>query len=234
MTQPLFAFAVRTIFIYLALWGAVRLMGKQQIGELTSYDFAVSITFGSLAAHPIVAGEISVGATVISMATLVFWNLAFAFLSMKSPAFGRWVMGSPLVLIRDGLVSKHNLTKARYTLDDLLSLLRLKGVPNPADVEVAVLETNGQLSVIRKSQARPATPADLGLSTQYVGLPTVLIEDGRILYENLAKVGLDKTWLDQQLAACNITSPRDVFLASLDTSGRLFLQTQEEANREVR
>ena len=112
--------------------------------------------------------------------------------------------------------------KARYNLDELLAQLREKGIVDPADVEFAVLETSGKLSVIEKSQHRPVTPADLGIPTPYEGLPTVLVMDGTTMIKNLNDIDLDENWLRQVLQEQGLT-PRKVLLATLGTDGRLFV-----------
>lgn len=228
-TLSLYGYAIRVIVVYLALLIAVRIMGKQQIAELTPYDFLIAVLFGSLAGLPLVEAKVGVNHTLISMATLTFWQVGLAFLALKVPFVGRLIQGGPLVVVQDGKIIKKNLLRGRYTIDDLLSLLRIKGAPDIADVEFAILESNGQVSVIKKSQARPVTPADLGLPTEYVGIPTVLVEDGQVLYENLVKVHLDMTWLNERLRAFGIQDVNQVFLASLDTSGKLFIETTHQA-----
>ncbi|NMB97763.1 MAG: DUF421 domain-containing protein, partial [Clostridiaceae bacterium] len=114
--------------------------------------------------------------------------------------------------------------KEMYTINDLLEQLRTANISNIADVEFAILETNGQLSVIQKSQRRPVTAEDLKVSTKYEGLPLDLIVDGRVINKNLNKANLDKAWLKHQLLSKGINKFEDVFFASLDTTGELYIQ----------
>ena len=136
--------------------------------------------------------------------------------------------GNPSIVVRNGKLDINELTKARYNINELLEQLRVKGYANIADVEFAILETSGNLSVIPKSQKRPATPADLNIDTQYEGLPVPLVLDGKIQYDNLAEVNLSAAWLVNELAKFSITDVKDVFIASLDTQGKLFFQTRKE------
>jgi len=115
-----------------------------------------------------------------------------------------------------------------YTINDLLEQLRIKNIPNIADVEFAILETNGQLSIIPKSQKRPISPQDLNISTQYEGLPLDLIIDGNINYDNLRISGLDSNWLMQELSKFGIHNIKDVLFASLDSEGNLYYQVKEK------
>ncbi len=226
---PLWAMLVRATLIYLALFIAVRLTGKEQISGLTPYDFMISILFGSLAAHPLTSSVFSVWPAVVSLATLALLNVALSLGTLKSRRLNRLIGGSPIVLVDQGKVVKRGLREAFWGVDDLLSKLRVKGYPNLADVEFAILEANGEVSVVPKPEKAPLTPADLHVPTRYEGVPMLLIENGQVLYENLAKVGLDYTWLSTQLHHFNLQSPKEVYLASLDTEGKLFLQTQRSA-----
>jgi uncharacterized membrane protein YcaP (DUF421 family) len=229
-TLPLWAMLVRAALLYLALLIAVRITGKEQISALTPYDFMVSILFGSLAAHPLTSAAFSVWPTVVSLATLALLNVALSLGTLKSRRLHRLIGGSPIVLVDRGKVVRKGLREAFWEVDDLLSKLRVKGYPNLADVEFAILEANGEIAVIPKPAKAPLTPADLKAPTKYEGLPIVLIENGRVHYENLAKVGLDYTWLSTQLRHFNLQSAKEVYLASLDTEGKLFLQTQRSAD----
>ncbi|MDI6871482.1 MAG: DUF421 domain-containing protein [Bacillota bacterium] len=228
-TLPIWAMLVRALVIYLALLAAVRITGKEQISALTPYDFMISILFGSLAAHPLTVSRLPIWPTAVSLATLTLLNVGLSLATLKNRRLSRLIGGSPIVLVDQGKVVKRGLREAFWSVDDLLSRLRTKGYPNLADVEFAILETNGEISVIPKPEKAPLTPADLRLPTKYEGLPVVLVERGRVLYENLAKVGLDYTWLSTQLRNFNLQSPKEVYLASLDTEGKLFLQTQRSA-----
>ena len=115
-----------------------------------------------------------------------------------------------------------------YTLNDLLEQLRIQSISNISDVEYAILETNGQLSVIQKSQKRPVSPEDLNIKTKYEGLSLELIIDGRLIYKNLEKAGLDEVWLKNELKKQGIDDIKNVFFASLDTQGSLFYQAKTE------
>ena len=132
-----------------------------------------------------------------------------------------------VILIERGKILEKEMTKNNYNLTDLLEELRIKNVPNIADVEFAVLETNGQLSVIPKSQKRPTIPEDFYIITKYEGLPLTIISDGKLNSKNLQQGNKDLTWLKGELKKQTFDKIEDVLLASLDSSGILFVQAKE-------
>ncbi len=212
----------RTVLIYFIVLLVVRLMGKREIGQFSPFDFVVAIIIAELAAIPMESTDIPLWRGIIPLVTLGVLEVLLSYLALHSPFLRRLLDGEPQVVIRNGRVVKDELRRARYNLNDLLAQLREKGIINVCDVEFGVLETSGKLSVIPKSQKRPVTPEDLGLSTHYEGLPTVLVMDGRVMKDNLLLVGLDEAWLKERLAAAGL-EPRRVFLATLGTDGRLFI-----------
>ena len=145
----------------------------------------------------------------------------------KHRRFAKIVEGEPVVVIQSGKILNDNIRLLRYRVDDIMVQLRQKNIFDISDVEVALLEPNGTLSVQKKSQLEPVTPKDLNLPTEYKGLPVELIVDGEILDQNLRQVGLDRAWLVNALAQREINSPKEVFYASLNTQGELFTSTYQ-------
>jgi len=222
----MFELIYRTILIYFLVLVIIRLMGKREIGQLSPFDLVVAIIVAELAAIPMESTGIPLWKVILPMATLAFLEVLLSYLALHSPFLRKILYGQPQVIIRNGHISKKELRKARYNLNDLLAQLREKGATNIADIEFGILETSGKLSVIPKSQKRPVTPEDLGLVTKYEGLPTVLIADGVIMKKGLQNAGLDEAWLKKQLA-CKNMQIKDVFLAVLGTDGNLFINKQE-------
>ena len=200
-----------------------KLMGQREVGSMNMFDFVVAITIGSVASSHLVDSEVPMMGSLISIAAIGAVDIVLAFLSLKHSRLRRVVQDESIMLIENGQIRYDMLAKTMYNLDDLLAGLRLKNYPNIHDVEFAFLEPNGQLSVIPKSQARPVTPADLGLATEYEGRPVVLIEDGNILAGNLKDIGLTKKWLFDELAKQGIHDPQDLAAVILDTKGRLYI-----------
>ncbi|MGI6148505.1 MAG: DUF421 domain-containing protein [Firmicutes bacterium] len=214
----------RTVILYALVVTTMRVMGKRQIGELEPYELAITIMIAELAAVPMQDRQIPLVHGFISIITLSFIQVCLSTLSLKLHWARQILDGSPSIIVRSGRIMEDEMRRARYNLNELLEQLRLKGYANLADVEIAVLETSGELSVIPTSQSRPVTPADLGLDTQHERLPIPLIMDGRLMENNLIEAGLTRDALQQELAANGLMSPKDVFFAMLDSVGKLHIQ----------
>lgn len=212
----------RTVFVYFLVLFVIRMMGKREIGQLSPFDFVVAIIIAELAAIPMEATDVPVWHSILPLVILGLLEVVMSYATLFSRTLRGIVCGQPQVIIKSGQLLRDEMRKARYNLDDLLGQLREKGIVDVSDVEFAVLETSGRLSVILKSQHRPVTPADLGISTPYEGLPTVLVMDGSVIKENLKEIDLDENWLNEQLRERGL-NPKKVFLATLGTNGRLFV-----------
>ncbi|KAB2951878.1 DUF421 domain-containing protein [Heliorestis acidaminivorans] len=213
----------RTLLIYLAVLLIMRIMGKREIGQLSPVDLVVAIMIAELAAIPMEDTDKPLYAALIPMFVLMFAEIAFSYLQLKIPQTRVWLSGKPTVVIRDGKIQEKAMRMSRYNLDDLLSQLRDRNIPNIQDVEFAILETSGTLSIIPKSQKRPVTPEDLGISTVYEGLPVPIILDGRIEFSNLKEHNLDENWLKNELANHGVAGYKDVFFACLDSRGNFYV-----------
>ena len=219
----------RTLILYALIVLVMRLMGKRQIGQLQPFELVVAIMIADLASVPMQNRDLPLSNGAIPILTLLVAQVGISYLTMRSQWARRIICGTPSILVRNGKICQKELTRLRINLNDLLEQLRAKDVPNLADVEFAVLETTGQLSVIPKSQRRPVCPADLNIPTEYEGLPLDLIIDGHILRENLARAGLDEAWLRAQLSQFGFSGPEEVLFASLDTAGRLYYAGKERS-----
>lgn len=212
----------RTVLVYFVVLVVVRLMGKREIGQLSPFDFVVAIIVAEIAAIPMQSPSVPLWHSMVPLAVLALLEIGLSFAALHNRKLRVFLDGRPQVVIEGGRILKDEMRRARYNLDDLLSQLREKGYPRPEDVEVAVLETSGRLSVVPKSSKRPVTPEDLGLSTAYEGLPTVLVMDGEVFTESLERRGLDPAWLEAKLGEMGL-QPKRVFLATLEKDGRIFI-----------
>lgn len=219
----------KTIIMYIIVVVAMRLMGKRQIGQLQPFEFAVTIMISELAVFPMTEKEISLIDGIVPIVVLVACQFVISILSVKSIKAREIICGRPKVLIANGTLQEQNLRKELYTINDLLEQLRISNVQNVNDVEHAVLETNGQLSFVLKSQKRPVTPSDLGIETKYEGLTIDLIIDGVIHHDNLKLAKVDESWLLKELGDKGWSNPEDIFYASLDTQGNFFFQPKLKA-----
>lgn len=216
----------RTLILFALVVVTMRIMGKRQIGELQPFELAVAILISELAAVPIQNTGIPLISGIIPILTLLIAQMALSFISLKSIKARGIICGKPSILIANGKIQEAELKKEMFTLNDLLEQLRINNTPNISDVEFAILETNGQLSVIPKSQKRALNAEDLNIPTNYEGLPLDLIVDGSINYNNLQKANLSVTWLLDELKKFGIDKPENILFASLDCQGNLYWQTK--------
>jgi uncharacterized membrane protein YcaP (DUF421 family) len=215
---------VRTLILYLLVVIIMRAMGKRQIGQLQPFELVVAIMISELAAVPMQDTRIPLVNGIIPIVTLLVAQIATSLLSLKSTKARALICGKPSILIDNGKINETTLKKEMYTLNDLLEQLRSKDMANIADVEFAILETNGQLSIIPKSQKRPLCPEDLKIPTSYEGLPVDLIIDGETIAKNLKKINLDEKWLKLELSKHGVSDLNEVLFASIDTNGNLYFQ----------
>ncbi len=211
---------LRSIISVLVLFVLTRIMGKKQIAQLTFFDYVAGISMGSIAAELAVDKTIPYSHGIISLVIYVAFPIIMSYWSLKSLRIREWLDGVPTVIIQNGKFIEKNLRKVRFHVNDVLEECRIKGVFSISDVEFAILETSGQVSIQLKSQKQPVTPEDLNLSTQYKGISAELIIDGVIMHEHLKLVNLNEQWLISELQKHN-TSPDKVLLATLDTNGKL-------------
>ena len=209
------------IFLFLViLFFITKVLGKKQLTELSFFEYVTGITIGSIAGEVIMGLDGSIWNGVISV--LIFGAVPFivGLISLKSKRFRDYVEGKGTIFIKDGKVMEDNLKKERYTADELLELLRRKYVFQVADVEFAVLEPKGDLSVLLKKENRPVTPKDIGLKSPTEKEPQTVIMDGVVLGEPLSTAGKNRRWLETELGKLNV-SIENVYLAQVDTYGQL-------------
>jgi uncharacterized membrane protein YcaP (DUF421 family) len=223
-----FALFYRTAFLYVTVLLAIRVMGKREVGQLSAFDLVVAIMIAELAAMSMENIELPLYQGIIPIATLVSLEILLSLLSLKSHTIRGIVDGTPSIVIANGHIMEKELRKLRYNVSDLLGQLREKDVPNIADVQYAVLETSGELSVMLKPEKRPITMQDLGIPVKYEGLPTPLIFDGHIHFRNLRGLHLDEQWLTNEVKKKGVEHIEDVLYASLDCNGSLYISKKEK------
>ena len=217
----------RTVFLYILVVITMRLMGKRQIAQLEPFELVIAIMIAELAVIPMQDRNIPLINGIIAITTLLFIQVTFSVFSLHFLSVRSFLDGRYSVIIANGVIQEKEMRKARYNLDELLEQLRLKSIFNLGDVEFAILETSGELSVLLKSQKRAATPKDLQIETKYEGLPLVLVMDGQVMSSELKKSQLSEAWLRTELEKHGVKNPQEVLIASLNTSGELFFQPKE-------
>ena len=221
------AFA-RTVILYFLIMIGLRLMGKRQIGELEPSELVLTMMISDLATVPMQDFGIPLLAGIIPILTLLALSMLLSQISLHHLRFRALICGTPVVLIKDGAVQQAAMRKNRYTLDELLEELRGQGISSIQDVKYAMLENSGQLSVLPRTSQQPPTAAQLSLEVEDdVTLPVILINDGRVLRKNLAACGRDEAWLEKQLKKSRLSSPREVFLLTVDEHGSVFCVKKE-------
>lgn len=214
---------VRSFISFFTLLFFIRLMGKQQVAQLTFFDYVVGITIGSIAGTLSVQVNESTLATLAGMGTWTILAILLAFSGIHSKWIRKVVDGEATVVVENGKILEEKLKQIRIPTDELISELRTKGVFSMADVEFAMFEPGGKISVQKKSLKQPVTPSDMNISTPYDGLPTTLIMDGTVLINALRSLKLSNAWLHHQLGKQNIQDTTEVSLAQLDTKGNLYV-----------
>lgn len=208
---------LRTIILYFLIMVGLRLMGKRQIGELEPSELVLTMMLSDLATVPMQDFGIPLLAGVIPILTLLSLSMLLSQISLQHLKFREIMCGTPAVLIANGTIQQDVMQQNRYTLDELLEELRQQGYTSVSDVKYAVLENSGQLSILPWAKQQPPSAEQLGLQLDdTVTLPTILINDGRLLRKNLINLGKDIEWLQKILKQNNISSPKQVFLLTVD------------------
>ena len=216
----------KSLLIFAILIILTRFIGRKLLSHMTFFDYVIGITIGTISGAYVV--QMIEGMWVLlSPVILTLCAMGFGFLNVKSLRLRKVTEGEPVVVIQNGKILDKNLKKLRYHIDDLEMQLRDKDVFNFGEVEFAVLEPHGQLSVLKKSQNQPVTPSDLNMSTNYKGMPTEIIKDGEVLEQNLQQNKLSFGWLYRELRKQNIDNVSDVFYASLNTEGTLYVDLKD-------
>jgi len=221
---------IKSVSIFVLLFAAVRLMGKRNIARITPFHMLSYITIAVLAA--LVSTNI-IANPVLGLIPIMVWVIAvivLEYLALKSKWVHDFIYGKETVLVKHGRIMEQSLMKARLTGDELLRMLRTKNAFSLADVEFAVLEATGDVSVFFKSDKKPATARDLNIKTAPLAEPQTVILDGNILNEPLASLGLNRDWLGIELEKLNI-SLDNVFVAQVDSSGELYVDLFDDSTQ---
>lgn len=214
----------RVIILYFLVFFVIRLTGKRQISELQPFDLCITLLIADMASVPATDTGIPLLYGIVPIITLFLVQQLISFLSLKSESIRKAVCGQPLLLIAHGRVQEGALKSARYTITDLTEQLRGKDVFVLSDVEYAILETNGELSVLLKGPKQKPTYKDLAMPSPAAAPALLLIQDGAMHPDTLKRAGRDETWLNKMLAAAGCADVASVFFAFLDPDGMLHIQ----------
>ncbi|SIS10582.1 Uncharacterized membrane protein YcaP, DUF421 family [Peribacillus simplex] len=211
---------LRSLFFLIVLFVITKVLGKKQLSQLSFFEYVTGITIGNVGAELATKVEGNIIHGVLSILVFAIAPFIAGSISLKSKTFRDLVEGKASVFIKDGKVMEDNLKKEKYTIDELLGLLRKKDVFDISEVEFALLEANGDFSVMLKKQNQPITPKDLNLSVAAVKEPQTIIMDGSILDEPLSTIGLNRNWLHTELDKLGVILD-NVFLGQANSNGEL-------------
>ena len=210
----------RTLILYLVVILSLRVMGKRQIGELQPTELVVAIMISDLATVPMQSIDMPLLAGIIPVITLMLAEVFISFAGFKSKILRRIITGDPSIVIYKGVINEKELERLRYNVSDLLEELRLNNCYNIADVEVAVLETSGKLSVMPKSG-----------DTTGSGLPYIIISDGSYNKGEVKRAKLTIKQVEKKLEKMGISNVKNVFLCSIDAKGEMFIQPKKQGGQ---
>ena len=217
----------RAIVLYIVVLIVMRLMGKREIGQLQPFELAISIMIADLASIPMTEIGIPLGNGIIPILGLLVMHLLISIINLKSNKAREIICGKPRILIYRGKIDEKALKKERLSINELQEKLRSSDVMNLGDVEYAILETSGDVSIIQKPNKRNVIPEDFGIMPEYEGISYDLIVDGKTMTDNLKIIGKNPEWLRKQVEKFGF-KPQEVLIATIDGRGQFFCQKREK------
>ena len=210
---------VRSLILYLVVALALRMMGKRQIGELQPSELVITLLFSELASMPMQDAEQPILSGILPILALAAIEIAVSSITLKNVGLRHLLYGKPIVLVNCGKIDQKAMEKARVSIDDLIEAMRTSGIIKVADIDFAVLETNGNMSIIPKDNA------DTG-----GGLPEMIVVDGKILKGNMSRAGLSKDWLDTQMKTQGVSNVKEIFFLAHQPSGKTHFIKKDNKN----
>ena len=217
----------RAIVLYIIVLIVMRLMGKREIGQMQPFELAISIMIADLASIPMTDIGIPISNGIIPILGLLVMHLVISVLNIKSSKIREFICGKPTVLINNGRIDENQMRKERFTLNELEEKLRSNNVMNIGDVEFAILETSGDISVIQKPNKRTTTPEDFNIMPDYEGMTYNLVIDGKILNENLKLIDKNYDWLKKQTQKFQMI-PEEALIVTINEKGNIYCQKKEK------
>ena len=217
---------VRTIIIYTLVLIVTRFMGKREIGQMQPFEFVIAIMIADLSIMPMSEIGIPILYGIIPILALLAMHMLISYLNLKSIKIREIICGKPTILINKGVIDENALIKENFTINELQEKLRSKDINNFSDVEFAILETSGDVNVILKSSKRALKPEDFNLEPEYEGISYDLVIDGKIMTDNLKKIGKDYVWLMNELKKYKL-NPKEALVVVFNGDGTLFYQKKD-------
>lgn len=225
---------LRIILTFVSLLFLARIMGRKEISQMTFFNFVSAITIGSIAADLVLSPDITIENGIIALSGWTVMTLLMDLVEIKTIRGRHLVSGNPLIVIQDGKIIEKSLLTARLSIDYLMALLRQQGIFTVSEVDYAIFEIDGKLSVLKKDIFIPVTKFDMkfpAVEKKY-GLPTTIISDGRVISENIKNLKLEQNWLSTELKKHEIKNISEVLFAQVQTDGSLFLEKKQILNNQ--
>ncbi len=216
----------RVFVLYLLVILVMRIMGKREIGQLQPYELAITLIISELVTLPMENNSIPLISGIIPVFAITLAQLSLSYLTTKQQWIQDFISGRYTVIIENGKMIQKNMIKQKYNITELLEQLRMNGIAKIDDVQYAILETSGQLSVILKAPKQPVTAEQMLVLTEYEGLPVNIILDGKLVKENLESAKLSVKDVEKRLKEDNL-SIADVFYASINAKGEYYIQAKQ-------
>ncbi len=223
---PVYGFLIRALIVYVYIFILVKILGQRSMVAINPIDFIFGVIIGDVVGEPLSSGDMPLGGPLAAAALIGGLHLGLSYLALKTPRFRRVIEEEPIVIIEKGKILVEELRKAKITLESLLMDLRLNNAPDLSEIDYAVLEANGQISVIKKTKYDSLTPTDMGQAPKSKGYPSVLIEDGHIIEANLKKYGTIQ-WLDEQVRKQGFRNVKEVYVLTVDETGQIYASGRE-------
>lgn len=217
---------IRVTIIYILVLLVMRLMGKREISQMQPFELVIAIMIADLAAVPMSDTGIPITSGIVPILALLLFQLVISIVNIKSITLRKIFCGKPRILIYRGRIDENALKKEKITINELQEQLRRENVFSLGNVEYAILETNGEISIISKPGKRNLVVEDLNIEAEYEGIPYDLIIDGKIMYDNLKQIGKDENWLNKELKKLK-SIPEKTLIFTLDGKGQIFFQEKE-------
>ncbi|PHS34303.1 MAG: hypothetical protein COA82_07340 [Alkaliphilus sp.] len=214
----------RTVIVYLFVVLVVRIMGKRQVAQLQPFELVITIMIAEMATIPIEQTDIPLIKAIMPIVSLLLMHFLVSLLTLKSEYARGMICGKPSIVIDKGKIVQSEIKKLQLNMNDLLEQLRCKDYHNVDDVEYAIFETNGEISIIPKKDKKSVECADLGLETKQQVIPITIILDGKLNKDNLEKAKRNEDWLKKQLQKENIDRVEDVFFGYISTDKEFCMQ----------
>lgn len=221
---------IRVSILYILVLIIMRLMGKRELGQMQPFELVIAIMIADLASIPMSDTGIPIFNGIIPILALLLFQLIISFINMKSINLRKIICGKPQILIYRGKIDEQALKKEKITINELQERLRQKDIYTLGDVEYAILETSGEISVIQKPEKRNVKPEDFNINPEYEGIPYDLIVDGKIMNKNLKLIGKDEEWLKKELKKFKLM-PEEALVVTFDGKEQIFCQAKERKNK---